>query len=84
MESRQIEFSQDQQPEIAMFLTERINEFNAATTGFEGEEFACVVRDDGGRIIAGANGNTWGGWCFVANLWVHESARHQGAAVDRL
>jgi ribosomal protein S18 acetylase RimI-like enzyme len=74
-----IEFTQNQCHEIEAFLVERIYEFNSSATGlFDGEEYAATIRDPDGRIIAGVSGHTWGGCCQVSQLWVDESARHQG------
>lgn len=74
-----IEITTDRASEIGTFLTDRIYEFNAKATGFfDGEEFAAAIRNGAGHIVAGANGHTWGGCCHIANLWVHESVRHQG------
>jgi GNAT superfamily N-acetyltransferase len=66
-------------PADVAFVEERINEFNFATTGYrDGRELACFVRGDGGEIIAGLTGFTWGGYCRVSFLWVEESRRHAG------
>src|SRR3982751_2183465 len=74
-----VEFSQDHRSEIEAFLAERIYEFNANATGqYDAEEFATAIRDSEDRIIAAINGYTWGGYCHVTQLWVHESARRQG------
>jgi ribosomal protein S18 acetylase RimI-like enzyme len=74
-----LEFSAGPAGDIGAFLTDRIYEFNSNATGlFDGEEFAGAIRNIDGDIVAGANGHTWGGCCHIANLWVHESVRHQG------
>jgi GNAT superfamily N-acetyltransferase len=73
--------------EIEAFLGDRIYEFNAKATGYtDGETFAAVQRDDAGAILAGVSGYTWGGVCFVSNLWVSEAHRGSGfgAALLRL
>jgi N-acetylglutamate synthase and related acetyltransferases len=63
--------------EIDAFLSDRIYEFNAKVTGYvDGKLFAGTIHDNGGEIIAGVNGYTWGGCCEITNLWVHE--RHRG------
>lgn len=65
--------------ELAAFLTDRIYEFNAKVTGyFDGMLLAGCVRSDTGEIIAGFNGYTWGGYCHLSNVWVHEQHRGQG------
>ncbi|HEY3644767.1 MAG TPA: GNAT family N-acetyltransferase [Gammaproteobacteria bacterium] len=74
-----IQITEDPSGEVEAFLGERIYEFNSAATGlFDGEGYAATIRDPQGRIVAGVNGHTWGGCCYVAQLWVHESARHRG------
>lgn len=74
-----IEFTGRRNDEIAAFLADKIYEFNSRATGmFDGEEFAAVMRDDDGRIIAGVNGHTWGGCCYVLQLWVDETRRRRG------
>jgi ribosomal protein S18 acetylase RimI-like enzyme len=66
-------------PEVEAFLVERIYEFNAAATGYrDGESFSATHRDKSGVIQAGISGYTWGGCCYITNLWVHDSKRGQG------
>jgi ribosomal protein S18 acetylase RimI-like enzyme len=61
------------------FLDERIYEFNMQATGLcDGKPFVGVIKDDSVAIVAAINGHTWGGCCYVAHLWVHESYRRQG------
>jgi len=64
---------------LGAFLADRIYEFNAKATGYaDGRLLAGCVRDDSGEIIAGFNGHTWGGYCELAHVWVHERHRGQG------
>ena len=66
-------------PDLEAFLVQRIYEFNAAATGYrDGETFTASHRSDSGEIQAGTSGYTWGGCCYVANLWVIESLRGKG------
>ena len=66
-------------PADVAFLEDRINEYNFATTGItDGQLLALLVRDDGGRLVAGLYGWTWGGTCEVRFLWVQEGLRRQG------
>src|SRR5262249_29367581 len=54
-------------------------EYNFATTGYrDGRDLSCFLRDDGGRLVAGIEGFTWGGYARVDLLWVGESGRRQG------
>jgi ribosomal protein S18 acetylase RimI-like enzyme len=65
--------------EIEAFLAERIYEFNADATGYrDGESFSATQQNESGAIQAGISGYTWGGCCYVTNLWVHDSKRGQG------
>jgi len=64
---------------LGAFLADRIYEFNVEATGYaDGRLLAGCVRDESGEIIAGYNGHTWGGYCELAHLWVHERHRGQG------
>jgi ribosomal protein S18 acetylase RimI-like enzyme len=66
-------------PEIEAYLAERIYEFNSKATGyFDGESFSGTQRDDARVIRAGISGYTWGGCCYVSNLWVDETRRGRG------
>lgn len=79
MNNSGLEFLRGDCREVDDFLAERIYEFNAAATGrFDAETFAAVHRDRAGAIQAGVSGYTWGGCCFIAQLWVADSLRRQG------
>jgi GNAT superfamily N-acetyltransferase len=66
-------------PELEAFLAQRIHEFNAQATGyFDGECFSAAQRSDTGVIQGGITGYTWGGCCYVTNLWVDASERAKG------
>jgi len=65
--------------EIALFLADRLYEFNVKATGYgDGRLLAGTFQDDTGEVIAGFNGHTWGGCCEIAHVWVHERHRGQG------
>ena len=65
--------------EDVALLDERLYEFNAAASGVDdGRWLAIFVRDDGGTIVAGMHGWTWGGTGFVQAIWVHEKLRGRG------
>ena len=65
--------------ELESFLVERIYEFNAEVTGyFDGKLLAGAIRNDGGEVIAGFNGHTWGACCELAHVWVHRTYRGLG------
>jgi GNAT superfamily N-acetyltransferase len=60
-------------------LNDRLYRHNAAITGCDdGRWLAIFVRDDGGEIVAGLHGWTWGQAAFVQTLWIHEDLRGNG------
>lgn len=60
-------------------LEARLLEYNVATTGYrDGRALSCFVRDDRGKLVAGIDGFTWGGYAKVVHLWVDESRRGRG------
>jgi GNAT superfamily N-acetyltransferase len=64
---------------LGAFLADRIYEFNVKATGYDdGRLLAGCVRNESGDVIAGYNGHTWGGYCELAHIWVHEAHRGQG------
>ncbi len=42
------------------------------------QPLVIFIRDEGGKIIGGLNGETYWGWLHVDGLWVDESVRSQG------
>ena len=65
--------------ELGAFLADRLYEFNAKATGYhDGKLLAGCVRSDGGEVIAGFNGHSWGSCCVLSHVWVHERYRAQG------
>ncbi len=74
-----IEPDRESDAELNAFLDERIYEVNVQSTGLgDGRPFAGVIKDDSANVVAAVNGHTWGGSCYIAHLWVHESRRGQG------
>lgn len=66
------------------YLEDRLYEFNSTATGIsDGELLALFVRE-GGRIVAGICGSTWGGTCELRQFWVEESRRHLGLGTQLL
>ena len=45
-------------------------------------KFGIFVRDDAGRIVAGASGSIWGGCCQIHTLWVDGPHRGHGLATQ--
>jgi len=66
-------------PDEVQYLEDRLYDFNSeATCITDGRCLAVFVRDDGGRIVGGICGNTWGGTFEIRQFWVEESRRGQG------
>jgi GNAT superfamily N-acetyltransferase len=66
-------------PGDVQYLEDRIYEYNSTTTGVgDGAWLAFLLRDEGGRIVAGICGNTWGGVCEIRQFWVEEAERGRG------
>jgi ribosomal protein S18 acetylase RimI-like enzyme len=71
----------EDQPEAqdVLFLEDRINEYNFATTGIHDARLvASFIRDGVGAVRAGIFGWTWGGCCEIEYLWVDEKVRGRG------
>ena len=67
------------------FLDDRLDTALVAQTGqADSESLALVLRDPGGRLVAGLHGLTWGGCCELLTLWVDEAHRNQGLATRLL
>jgi len=66
-------------PDQVQYLEDRIYEFNSGTTGItDGAWLAIFVKDEGGRIVAGICGSTWGGCLELRLLWVEKQRRKPG------
>ena len=64
-------------------LNERIDEelcaFNADMTGHRDlRPLRVAVRGDGGALLAGLSGSTWGGCGYIDLIWVRADRRHCG------
>jgi GNAT superfamily N-acetyltransferase len=60
-------------------LDQEINAFNAAATGYtDGRALSIAVRGDGGDLLAGLFGWTWGGCGYIDLLWVRAGRRGSG------
>ena len=64
---------------LAARLDEELAEVNFEATGIrDARDFAAALHDEGGALLAGVQGWTWGATCWVERLWVREDARHRG------
>ena len=60
-------------------LNEEINAFNVAATGLaDGALLGIAAREDGGALVAGLFGWTWGGCGYIEVLWVRADQRGRG------
>jgi GNAT superfamily N-acetyltransferase len=60
-------------------LEERLYAFNVESTGYrDARDHSCFLRDAEGRLVAGIDGFTWGGYAHVELLWVAEPLRGRG------
>lgn len=74
-----LEISDPADPQDQADLQEALFAFNRQATGYtDGRSLACFVRDEDGRLVAGLDGFTWGGYARVEYLWVDEARRGQG------
>jgi GNAT superfamily N-acetyltransferase len=59
-------------------LRNALYEYNVASTGHrDGRGLSCFLRDEG-RLVAGIDGFTWGGYARIDLLWIDEPLRRRG------
>ena len=77
--SFELRVDDDPSPEDVAALNEQLYRHNAAITGCDnGRWLTVLARVEGGRIVAGLHGWTWGATGFVETLWIHEDLRSRG------
>lgn len=60
-------------------LNARLTEYNYSASGVTDQrEFTVKVEDDGGQIVAGLSGWTWGTCAGIAMVWVRQDSRRAG------
>jgi GNAT superfamily N-acetyltransferase len=73
----------DPDPRDLALLEEKLAAAAVAAVGVGAEEeFGIFIRDDAGRIVAGASGSVWGGCCQIHALWVDGPQRGHGLATE--
>jgi len=69
----------DADAELKAVLTAGLEAYNAsAVDAGEQREMSVKVLDEGGKIVAGLTGWTWGTCAGISLVWVREDARRQG------
>lgn len=77
----------DPDPDDVALLERQVAAETARSTGQDGDvetQLAIFVRAEGGSIVAGIYGWTWGGCAELQHLWVDESQRGRGLATRLL
>ena len=73
------EISDTADPQDQSDLQEALFAFNRQATGYsDGRALSCFLRDEDGRLVAGLDGFTWGGYARVEYVWVDEPSRGRG------
>jgi len=66
-------------PSVSAELGDAIDAFNmAAVDLYDARDVFAQVRDGDGALVAGVDGWTWGGTCWIEHLWVREADRRDG------
>ena len=77
-----VEFRVEDQPDPADLdvLETQIRREASAAMGLGGEADLAIFVRDGGRVVAGISGWTWGDCCELQSLWVEPGLRGRGLA----
>jgi ribosomal protein S18 acetylase RimI-like enzyme len=71
--------------EDAEFLAEPLYHYNVEQTGYDdGRMLTIWLYNDANERRAGLQGWTWGGSCYIRDLWVHPDLRGQGYGTQLL
>jgi GNAT superfamily N-acetyltransferase len=72
-------------PSESAELRDAVHEFNYDATGYRDDRvLACFLRNEAGKLVAGIEGFTWGGYARIDYLWVHETLRGKGIGTQLL
>jgi GNAT superfamily N-acetyltransferase len=67
------------------FLEAQLYAYNIEQTGYrDGDYLTIWVKNHTDEIMAGLHGWTWGGSCYIRDLWVHQDIRGQGYGTQLL
>jgi GNAT superfamily N-acetyltransferase len=85
MQPYQIEVEAHPTPHDGRFLADHLYAYNVEQTGYDdGHYLTLWVKSPAGERLAGLHGWTWGGSCFIQELWVHKDLRGQGYGTQLL
>jgi GNAT superfamily N-acetyltransferase len=71
--------------ELDARLDAELSAYNLATSGVHDQaEFTVRIEDDGGELVAGLSGWTWGTCAGISLVWVREDRRAQGTGARLL
>ena len=69
----------------SVFLEDQLYAYNVEQTGYDdGTYLTLLVKSQTGERLAGLHGWTWGGSCYIQDLWVHKTLRGQGYGTQLL
>jgi len=75
----------DKDAELDARLDAELSAYNLATSGVHDQaEFTVRIEDDGGELVAGLSGWTWGTCAGISLVWVREDRRAQGTGARLL
>jgi len=75
----------DKDAELDARLDAELSAYNLATSGVHDQaEFTVRIEDDGGELVAGLSGWTWGTCAGISLVWVREDRWAQGTGARLL
>jgi ribosomal protein S18 acetylase RimI-like enzyme len=68
----------DLSPAERQAISQGLDAYNAAATGYHDAQDLAFVAQDGGELVGGLVGYSWGGICEVMWLWIADGHRRHG------
>jgi GNAT superfamily N-acetyltransferase len=85
MQTYPVELEVTPTPQDGEFLEDQLDTYNVEQTGHDdGKLLTLWVKNPAGERLAGLHGWTWGGSCYIRDLWVHRALRKQGYGTQLL